>query len=876
MSPPKNCTAGLKNLLRTGRGLMRVTVIACAVCMTIVGLSMADDVRASIKQPTNIPAQLLGPALASLAKNRDFQIVYVSEDLGDRSTAGAVGEYTPVEALEQLLRGTGLTYKFLDERTVTIVPPEHAAGAKPLAQTRGEPQEDRFRLAQTTAGPAQSTASVALQEPQTLQRPPLDLQEIIVTATRRPERLQNVPMSITALSGVELAKRGDTNIDDIVGSTPGLYNPAQGLGSANNLIIRGVATGATATNTQTTVSFLLDDIDLNPGAATFGNANPRIVDVQRVEVLRGPQGTLFGAGSLSGAVRFISNKPDLDAFSGSLEATGSATDHGSGSGEVTGIFNAPIVQGKLAARVVAYSFNDAGWVDGASRDRTNVNGSHTDGVRVSLNAQPTDELSVLFTALDEWTHELGSSGTFYYAQPGLPDYQYQQPQYAIASSLTRTHVYNLLATWQPAWGTVTSTTNYYARPLIQTQDLGPLLTLLGITSPSDNPTAPSVSHNTIHDISQELRYESPQLGPWRLTGGAFYQRVASDPGQDITSSFDFAPVLLSGTGTTVQWQAALFGSATYTFAERFDLTAGVRFSKDVVHFTTLESGLLAGANTVGNEVDEPVTPRAALTFRQTNDLTWYVQAAKGYRVGGPNATAGEEAALASYRPDSLWNYEVGNKVRLLAGELTLNTSVYDIEWSNIQVGLVTPEGFNYIGNGGKARIYGLEEELTLRPSSWLELGGTVSVDHAATTSAAAISRVSFGAAGPAPDFEPNAATRNGVLAGYRLPGSPELQGSLYGEAQFHVLGRESYLRVSGQYIGSAYTDFDSQGLKFGDFFTANARAGVKLEHFEIVGFVDNLTNRNGIASATDLSQFNVATAYRIRPRTVGLTLRAHF
>ena len=334
--------------------------------------------------------------------------------------------------------------------------------------------------------------------------------------------------------------------------------------------------------------------------------------------------------------------------------------------------------------------------------------------------------------------------------------------------------------------------------------------------------------------------------------------------------------MVSGTGTAVQWQAAVFGSATYTFADRFDLTAGVRLSKDVIHFRTRSSGLLAGADTVGSEVDKPVPPRVALTFRQTNDLTWYLQAAKGYRVGGPNVTAGANAALASYRPDSLWNYEVGNKVRLLSGALSLNTSLYDIEWSNIQVGLVTPEGFNYIGNGGKARIYGLEEELTLRASSWLELGGSVSVDHAATTSAAAISRVSFGASGPAPDFEPDAATQNGVLSGYRLPGSPELQGSLYAETQFHVLGQGAYIRISGQYIGAAYTDFNSQGLKFGDFFTANARAGVELDHFEVIGFVDNLANRNGIASAADLSVFNVPTAYRVRPRTVGLTLRAHF
>ncbi|HEY6619170.1 MAG TPA: TonB-dependent receptor [Steroidobacteraceae bacterium] len=702
------------------------------------------------------------------------------------------------------------------------------------------------------------------------------LSEIIVTATRRAERLQDVPMSITALSGVELTKRGATDVNDIIANSPGLSNPAQGLGTSNNLIIRGVATGAGATLAQATVSFMLDDIDLNPGAVTFGNADPKIVDVQQVEVLRGPQGTLFGAGSLSGVVRFISNKPDLENFSGSVQTTGSSTNHGGTSEDVYGVLNAPLVEGKLGARLVAYYDNDAGWVDDAGRGLSNVNETHTYGARFSLSAKPTEELSVVFTAMDDRTNELGSTSTFYFPQPGLPDYKTEQPYYSVGSAKLDTHIYNLLTTWTPAWGTLTSTTNYFDRFIDGTQDLGAVLPALGLPFTGPNPSAPSVAPNTVHDISQEFRFDSPQMGPVRFTTGAFYQRVASDPNQIVTSNSPVAPLILNGYVNTVQWQAALYGSGTYTLADRIDFTAGVRLSKDVVHFTSTESGALAGANSAGNEVDRPVTPRAAITFRQTNDLTWYVQAAKGYRVGGPNVTAGNQSALSSYHPDNLWNYELGSKARLLDGTLNLNTSLYDIEWSNMQVGLVTPQGFNYIGNGGKARIYGLEEEMVLRATRWLELGGTLSVDHAATTSAAAISRVSFGAFGPAPDLEPNAASTNGVLSGYRLPGSPELQASLYGEAQFPVLGYQAFVRLSGQHVGSAYTDFDSQGLKFGNYTVGNLRAGVRIPHLDVIAFVNNFTNSAGLTSAEDLSLFNVPTGFRVRPRTVGLTLRASF
>ena len=371
------------------------------------------------------------------------------------------------------------------------------------------------------------------------------LTEIIVTATRRSERLQDVPMSITALSGAELAKRGASDVNDIIANSPGLSNPAQGLGTQNNLIIRGVATGAGATLAQATVSFMLDDIDLNPGAVTFGNADPKIVDVQQVEILRGPQGTLFGAGSLSGVVRFISNKPDLQNFSGSVETTVSSTSHGGTSEDIYGVLNAPLIDGKLGARLVAYYDNDAGWVDDAGRGISNVNDTHTYGVRFSLSAKPIDDLSLIFTAMYDRTNEEGSTATFYYPQPDLPDYKTEQPYYSVGSAKLDTQIYNLLATWTPTWGTLTSTTNYFDRFINGTQDLGAVLPAVGLPFTGPNASAPSVAPNTIHDISQEFRFDSPQMGPVRFTAGAFYQRVASDPSQIVTSNSPDAPLILA-------------------------------------------------------------------------------------------------------------------------------------------------------------------------------------------------------------------------------------------------------------------------------------------------------------------------------------------
>jgi iron complex outermembrane receptor protein len=703
------------------------------------------------------------------------------------------------------------------------------------------------------------------------------LAEIIVTATRREERLQDVPMSITALSGAELQHRGATDISDIIANTPGLTNPSQGLGINNNLIMRGVATGAGSTLAQATVSLMLDEVDLNPGSVTFGTSNPKIIDVAQVEVLRGPQGTLFGAGSLSGVVRYISNKPDLNNFTGSVEVTGETTYHGGASEETTAVLNAPIIDGVFGARLAAYYDNDAGWVDDSTRGLGNVNDTRTYGVRLGLLAKPVDELSVSFTAMIDRTHEQGSTASYYFAQPGIPDYKTQQPYYSEGTGRLDTHIFNLTETWTPGFGTLTSSTNYFDRFINGTQDLGAILPLLGLTfPPGATPSAPSVGPNTVHEISQEFRFDSPQMGPFRYNVGAYYSHNASNPSQVVTTNSIEAPVLLGAYVFAVQWQAAVFASATYTLADRLDFTAGVRWSKDVVHFDTTENGAIgSGETTGGNEVDKPVTPRVAITYRQNTDQTWYVQAAKGYRIGGPNVTAGN-TPQASYSPDSLWNYELGSKSRLMEGRLTSDFSVYDIEWNNIQVGLVTPAGFNYIGNGGKARIYGIEEQLAFKAMPWLEFGGTMGLDKARTTSDAAISRVSFGTGGVPPDGNPNAATTQGVVPGYRLPGSPEVQGSIYGEADFHVANLPTYVRISGQYVGDAYTDFNDNGLKFGVYTIGNIRAGVKLPHVEVIAFVNNFTNSYGLASALDASSFNVATGYRIQPRTIGLTLRAGF
>ena len=241
------------------------------------------------------------------------------------------------------------------------------------------------------------------------------LEEIVVTATKRAELLQNVPVSITAETGAQLEHRGATQLQDIVANTPGLNNPGSGGGNATNLTIRGVTTGTDLGFKQSTVALMFDDIPVDPVGQGAGASNLRVVDIERVEVLRGPQGTLFGSGSLSGALRYITNKPDLSQVSGSAAVSGADTETGAASYYGNVVVNAPIVQEVLGIRFVGYDYYDGGWIDDLRTGEKDSNPTKTDGARVAIAAKPDDRFyaNLTLTYQDSRDYQGITSGSLY-------------------------------------------------------------------------------------------------------------------------------------------------------------------------------------------------------------------------------------------------------------------------------------------------------------------------------------------------------------------------------------------------------------------------------------------------------------------------------
>jgi iron complex outermembrane recepter protein len=711
------------------------------------------------------------------------------------------------------------------------------------------------------------------------------LAEIVVTATKRTERLQDVPVSITAETGIELEHRGATQLQDIINTTPGLNNPGSGGGNSTNLTIRGVTTGTDLGLKQSTVALLYDDMPIDPVGQGGGASNLRVVDIERVEVLRGPQGTLFGSGSLAGALRYITNKPDLSQFSGSAEVTAANTYTGANSFSGNMVLNAPIIQDVLGIRLVAYDYDDGGWIDDL-RAGENANPTKTDGARFSIAAKPNDQFSanLVLTYQDSKDYNGTDAGSLAVKPPntgpgqisdGINDFIVELKSTIAALTLQYDFdsvTFTSVSTYHDRRSDTYGTDTYFV-PLTSLIATGGANIVQGI----DNETYGI--DGSIY--TQELRLASRGGGNFKWTAGAFYLHASAGGSQEDRSD---AVIPVIGSDNIVdliyhfgQQEIAAFGEATYTFADKWDLTGGARVSHYMVSAQIATGGYIpvysilpsAYTHTDFHDLGTPVDPRVSLAYRLDPDLTLYTQVARGYRVGGVNLTSdvGGRNTPPSYAPDSLWNYEIGAKGRMFDGRLTYSTDFYYIDWSNIQVALQNQLG-NYTGNASAARNYGVEFQVDAKPLSWLLVGAAFQLSkNEISKNDPTISRPATGLVG--------------VQDGDVLPAAPEGQASTYAEVDFPVASFKGYVRATASYLGDEWTDFEHNGTKFGGFATESVRGGVNFGSYEVVAFVNNLSNSQGATGALDADIAGPVVLgnqelFRIRPRTVGLTLRAKF
>ena len=706
--------------------------------------------------------------------------------------------------------------------------------------------------------------------------PVSQLDEIVVTAQKRSERLQDVPLSISAFTEERIEQQGITSIDDYASRSAGVRLSRDGTQAS--FTVRGISSTAGADTTSATAGIYVDDYPIYDTWFRFSSPDLHIFDVQRIEVLRGPQGTLYGATSLAGSIRIITNKPDFDETQFKFDGTLSSTDGaGDANYSANAMVNLPLLDGRMAFRAVGYIKDEAGYIDNPVRGETDVNGRRSYGGRLYLGAQPTETLSLLASLTVQHDEQDDMGATYYSALGGRSKDQWKSDVPTIIDGDMM--IATVSADQDLFGGNLNITATYGENEANNTFDGTAYSTILGIplATPSNQPSS---SETKI----LEVRYTSAADGPFRYVVGAYYNERSRDFLQQIQQP---ALVPFFGTGTIYEVDAsqvaketALFGEGSWAFAENWEATLGLRVFRNEYHFVSSVAGflnnqaapLLANLTDVENNAED-YTPRLSIAYKPSPGVNLYATASKGYRFGLTNYNSGATAGTPlTYKSDTLWNYEVGSKLTLLDGRATLNSSLFYIDWKDIQLTFRNANGQGYITNAGDARSYGFETEFTFRPTEGLALNGSLSLGRSElTTDNAGILRRAASARGP--DIV-------GVQSGDRLPGSQEFSFSFGAQYTFGpVGGGEPYIRIDDTYVGSSYVDFIEDGsLEIGDYNLVNLRIGWRSDRYEVVAFGDNLFNSDGVVNAVPNADLIGLTdaAFRVRPRTAGVTLRARF
>jgi len=628
---------------------------------------------------------------------------------------------------------------------------------------------------------------------------PDQLQEIIVTAEKRNERVQDTPISLTAISGAELQAQGVTDLADAARQIPGVAQITVGPGQTD-YTIRGLSSYGT---TISTVGFYLDDVPMTaPSGSQNGHVviDPDLYDLNRVEVLRGPQGTLYGSGSMGGTIKLVTNQPDVSAFAANTKFDGSGTQGGGLNGAVNAMVNIPLIEGTLALRIVGTDEHTSGSIDrdvvsnfplptnpqpqcpgftGCTRGNvlaepvsarySDVNDEDLKGLRASVRYQANDQLSVTATA---FTQQIRQDGLSYFDNPPGTDVHYQP--FDVPEPFSDTfHLYNAVIDWASPVVDITSVSSYWTRSQSQTQDQSETIQT-GFGFPSFTEQGGGVGPLSLTEVdytkqfSEEIRLTSVGDTALQWLVGGFYSNYTYDQleysfAQGLIPYFG-TDNLLDGTEHFPIKQTAEFGEISYKLANGIKATAGLR------HYSYTQSGSVTQDGIVTASLTTPYTvytaadnsgfnPKFTLSYEANDELMVYGTAAKGFRPGGgtaPIPTTGPDSCLSDlqaiglstsptqYGPDTVWSYELGEKATLLDRRLTINSAIYYERWNKVQQAVGLACGYRFVDNVGTAAIRGGEVEFDFKVSQSWTVAQTVGYTHAILTGTAAETGVAVG------------------------------------------------------------------------------------------------------------------------------------
>ena len=668
---------------------------------------------------------------------------------------------------------------------------------------------------------------------------PSGLNEIVVTAQKREQRIQDVPISLSVMSGTELDKSSIQSVSDALGMVPGVAVNVTGQGGETRLTIRGVTAAGSLFAGPSPIGYYLDSV---PFALVRSAVQPdaNSYDLNRIEVLRGPQGTLYGASALNGVVRVLTNDADLNEFDFKARAGVASTDSGGGNWREDAAVNVPIVEGKLAARLVVGQEHDSGWIDSAIKN--NTNDTDRKDIRLKVNAQPTEDLNIKLGA----THEEANYG----APPeGTNDYSASTQNQPIAS---RFNAYDVKVDYQAPWFTVSSATSYFTFLNDGSLDVAP-----GV------PTPPLTTRYVSRVASEELNLTSKLDGPWRWSAGAFYRDARDTTFQTLG---DLLPAPVSEADTSRS--AAIYGEVGRRLLDnKFELAVGARYFHDDVGLQQL---ILYGEPAGTPLLNTPstfhaVTPRVVLTWFPSTDYTMYASYSQGFRSGFPQSELVQLAApsFVPVKPDKLSNYEIGGKGGMFDDRLNFDLALYYMKWKDIQqtLGIPVPGSTAYVVanvNGQSASGVGVDFAVTGRPVQNLTLGVNFSWNGLKEDSAVYSAGQLLFPSGSRIDDSP--AFTAGVSAQYDIPfGSGGWSGQAAATARYTSL-QTTTSASSGSGLPPVVVESNSITTARTSFtFVAPA-------HWRVMLYCDNVGNNRGVPLANTTAYTSISQ----QPRTAGV------
>lgn len=681
-------------------------------------------------------------------------------------------------------------------------------------------------------------------------------------------------MQVNTLAVQELEQSGAKMLSDYLGAQPGVDVKNGGGAGFGSISIRGVSTGD---QTIATVGTYIDDV-------AYGSSTPfalgsvtsldmALLDLHHIELLRGPQGTLYGAGAMGGLLKYVTNEPDSSRFSGKASLGISTTRSGKISHTENLVLNLPLKQDVAAMRVALFNDRSGGYIDATgSAPGRDINGGRNTGGRVSVLLEPSAKFKVRLSATAQNTQRDSTDYLDYDAATGRPSEGEFKRRAALREPYTiKVRIVGADLEYDFGWARLNAITahqdNSIDLRLDYTGIYAPLLAPLGLDL-----SAVAVNQSTaVRKWTQEFRLTSPGKREIDWLAGLFYDDQRAQNRQLVGSTLASAgagpgPDLVTASVPSKYRELAAYGDITWNASPRVAVTAGLRVARNEQDYRQQSAGMLLGEATDirSDSADTSKTYLATVRYALDRTSNVYARAASGYRPGGPNAVlrdfqTGAAVAPPTFNHDSLWSYELGYKADLLGKRLGLEASIYDIRWKDIQQ-FFAVNGINVIVNAGKAHIQGAELGLRYRPTSQWKVDGSLAWVDA---------RLSEDAPGLGQD-------------GARLPNTARLSGSVSAQHSFELGGRSAYAGASLRYAGKRNAGFDDNltlpNYVLPSYVLASLQAGITFDSFELNAYVNNLFDRRAQLNAgTAFTPYGAPVNLTLqRPRTVGLSLSRAF